>query len=55
MLLGVEEVEKKLTPHVLEHTRRLGQVGLDHILSHIFNIRIQCIKTKLPPQKCTNV
>ncbi|XP_029913013.1 E3 ubiquitin-protein ligase rnf213-alpha-like [Myripristis murdjan] len=26
MLLGIEEVEKKLTPVVLEHTRRLSQV-----------------------------
>uniref|UniRef100_UPI003AABD3E1 E3 ubiquitin-protein ligase rnf213-alpha n=1 Tax=Centroberyx gerrardi TaxID=166262 RepID=UPI003AABD3E1 len=26
MLLGIEEVEKKLTPLVLEHTRRLGQI-----------------------------
>ncbi|XP_070836494.1 E3 ubiquitin-protein ligase rnf213-alpha [Chaetodon trifascialis] len=26
MLLGIEEIENKLTPLVLEHTRRLGQV-----------------------------
>lgn len=38
MLLGVEEVEKKLTPLVLEHTRRLGQVGLDYILILMFTI-----------------
>lgn len=31
MLLGIEEVEKKLTPVVLEHTRRLAQVGLDFL------------------------
>lgn len=28
VLLGIEMVEKKLTPLVLEHTRRLGQVDL---------------------------
>lgn len=28
LLLGIEEVEKKLTPVVWEHTRRLSQVGL---------------------------
>lgn len=29
VLLGIEEVEKKLTPVVLEHTRQLGKVSPD--------------------------
>lgn len=28
VLLGIEKVDKKLTPVVLEHTRLLGQVSL---------------------------
>jgi len=28
MLLGIEQVEKKLTPVVLQYTKRLCQVGL---------------------------
>lgn len=28
VLLGIEMIEKKLTPLVLEHTKRLGQVDL---------------------------
>lgn len=33
MLLGIEMLEKKLAPLVLEHTRRLGQVGWLYLFS----------------------
>lgn len=36
MLLGIEKVEKKLTPLVLEHTRGLGKVGLGTLHSSEF-------------------
>lgn len=38
ILLGIEAVENKLTPLILEHTRQLGQVGLVLTLYYNHNI-----------------
>lgn len=37
MLLGIEELEKKLSPLVLENTGRLGQVRLGSLYKFFFN------------------
>lgn len=37
MILGIEDVEKKLVPLVLEHTKRLGQVSLGSLLCLLFD------------------
>lgn len=37
VMLGIDEVEKRLTPVVLEHTRQLGQVSLDLLENLVSN------------------
>ncbi|XP_041812142.1 E3 ubiquitin-protein ligase rnf213-alpha [Chelmon rostratus] len=48
MLLGIEEIENKLTPLVLEHTRRFGQVlekNSDLKTRHAFEAVVTLLKT----------